>query len=292
MSACPICTRQGESWAVCDPCQARVRRQLRLIPSLYERLEVDAVEATPPPSERSGQGKNPPLLVPGETLDVLNLRITTGETFRNHQLPTEFGPDGEPVDWERQPATLDGLESLEGWCRIVIEERDFTWPPPTDTVWGRLATACEFLWRHSAWILTQPWVDEFAAEVQALHRALRNAVEPDNRWRRTGIPCGVDDCASTMWVDSLDPANPALVCRETAHDPPVRWEPEAWEAMGERMAQTVRIPDIAAMLGLPQQTLRNWVDRGKVTNHGTPQQPRLRLGDVLDALHESKARTA
>jgi hypothetical protein len=253
------CGHPGPS-TLCDSCGRNLRRRLVDIPELYLRLEVEIVQATPVPSERSSGA---PPLIPTDVLDVLLLRA----------------------------GQIDGLESLEGWCRVVIEDRRFSWPEPADTVYGRLATACGFLWRHSAWVLQQPWADELDNETRILAKALHRAVEPDGRWAKTRIPCPrlmppVEDdgapipCPGTLWVDALDPGDPALVCRRCDD----RWESEAWQLLGDRVAAPVRIADVAAILMLDHWTIRKWIERGQVPNHGTPGQPRILLKEVLARL--------
>ena len=175
---------------------------------------------------------------------------------------------------------INGLTSMEGWCRIIIEERAFHWPDPSDSIGGRLATACNFLRTHLDWICGQPWVDEMDAEVAILHRSLRHAVEPEGRWRGTRIRCQIETCTEGLlsW-DLLDPACPVLVCKVCGDT----WQPEAFWRLAEHTSNPVSLRD-AEQIGLASYTdLRNWLRRGTLPNHGTDGAPRVLLMEVLAA---------
>ena len=183
---------------------------------------------------------------------------------------------------------LNGLESMEGWCRIVIEERAFHWPAPSETIGGRLAAACGFLRTHLDWIATQPWVDELDNEAAILARTLRHAVEPEGRWVRTRIPCTTDGCAGTLWWDCLDPASKVLTCRSCGDT----WQPEALWILAERTPTPVSLRDAADFLGETYGNMRHWVARGNVPNRGTEGAPRVLLAEVLSARREMVTKRA
>ena len=235
-------------------CRAHKRRlfgRLRAIPELYERLELEVVEGTPPPSPRSARGQAS-MPLSASVLDVLR-------TEAEH---------------------LNGLESMEGWCRIVIEERDFHWPEPSETIGGRLAAACGFLRTHLDWIATQPWVDELDNEAAILARTLRHAVEPEGRWVRTRIPCLIPECSGLLWKDRLDPGSPEITCRVCGD----RWPPEAYWNLAERSTNPVTLQDAAQFGAATYNEIRNWIYRDKrLTNHGTDGAPRVLLMEVLAA---------
>lgn len=262
LQACLGCARGlSEDGMLCRSHKRRLFGRLRGIPDLYEKLELEVVEGTPPPNVRSSRGQAS-LPITADILDILR-------TDAEH---------------------LNGLESMEGWCRIVIEERRFSWPEPLDTVAGRLATACAFLRTHLDWITTQAWVDEMDSEVQILHRTLRSAVEPEGRWVKTRIPCTTQDCTGELWWDCLDPGNRALTCRACGD----RWEPEAFWALAERTPTPVTLRDAEQFGAATYTDLRNWIARGSLVNHGSDGAPRVLLAEVMAARKSmlTKARTA
>lgn len=240
---------------MCVRCTVRLGQMLRNLPELYVRLEVEIVRATPAPSERSAS-KEAPMPVSAANLDLLTLNV-------EH---------------------VKGVEAVEGWCRIVIEERSVNWPNPLDSVYGRLSVACQFLTVHLEWISAQPWCDEFAAEVGLLERALRHAVEPEPI-TRTRIPC--PDCQRPMLRDETDPGLPAMVCRPCES----RWESEAFLVLAERLdSYPVLIEDVAQHLMIPAHRIRNWVTRDLIPNHGRPGSPKVKLSEVLAMVEASKTK--
>ena len=253
LESCQGCHRgPGDDGMLCRPHKRRLFGRLRSIPELYEKLELEAVEGTPPPSPRSARGQAS-MPLSASVLDVLR-------TEAEH---------------------LNGLESMEGWCRIVIEERRLAGGPNGGaTIGGRLAAACGFLRTHLDWIATQPWVDELDNEAAILARTLRHAVEPEGRWRGTRIRCQIETCAEGLlsW-DLLDPANPVLVCKVCGDT----WQPEAFWRLAEHTSNPVSLRD-AEQIGLASYTdLRNWLRRGTLPNHGTDGAPRVLLMEVLAA---------
>lgn len=64
------------------------------------------------------------------------------------------------------------LGVLHSWARIVREDQHLTPPSGRATVMGELGC----LTRHHGWIITQPWVDDYAAEIRACQRQLHHAL--------------------------------------------------------------------------------------------------------------------
>lgn len=59
---------------------------------------------------------------------------------------------------------------ISGWARIVLDEHPATAPP------SALSDAVTLLRTHAGWLCRQPWIDEAAAELDAVHRQLRAEV--------------------------------------------------------------------------------------------------------------------
>lgn len=263
LETCPGCARApGDDGLLCQGHKRRLFGRLRGIPELYERLAGEPAFGTPAPSARPGRAAGA-LLVSGDVLDLLRGDV-------QH---------------------LSVLESLEGWCRIVIEERKFHWPPPADSVFGRLTVACSFLRTHLEWVAKQDWVDELDHEVGLIHRALRTAVEPQGRFKPTRIDCQIETCTEgkLSW-DFLDEPNPVLVCRVCGDT----WQPEAFWLLAEHTRNPVTLRD-AEQMGVATYTdLRNWLARGSLPNHGSEGAPRVLLVEVMAVRKDqlAKGRTA
>lgn len=103
------------------------------------------------------------------------------------------------------------IGSLQAWARIVEEEhpcssrpgREHTCRPNEATIGSLLAylTARDVL----AWTVQQPWADEYAAEINAVHRALQPfALLRPRRRPLPQLPCPRCDLLSLVREDGRD----------------------------------------------------------------------------------------
>lgn len=88
-----------------------------------------------------------------------------------------------PIDLEREDDVPDLPGTLASWARVVVEERE-----TTDELTGDVAQSVRVLRREKGWIAQQPWIDDYAFELAAVHRALARAVG-DSMWPRPVGKC-------------------------------------------------------------------------------------------------------
>jgi hypothetical protein len=80
------------------------------------------------------------------------------------------------------------------WCRVVIEERHVD--PPSD---AELATVCAWLGSQLDWLVLQPWVDELASDVSALHHYARLVAPWEAERKMLHTPCPVCDVKALVF---------------------------------------------------------------------------------------------
>lgn len=148
-----------------------------LYPLLDHVLEPGSVQADE--LVRYGRQVDPPAAA---RLDVVALR----------DQRTTWDPGADPD-------AVDILGVLGGWARILREERQLA-DPDTATVTSEAAA----LRTHHEWIITQPWVDEYATEVHRAALAVRHACGEYERSDRVGtctIPTDDGTCGGPLYPD-------------------------------------------------------------------------------------------
>lgn len=101
------------------------------------------------------------------------------------------------TDRRNRPLGIDEDElpdvpgSLASWARMVVEERQ-----TSDTVDGTVSVSIRILHRERLWISQQEWLDDYAGEVAALHRATARAVG-DTMWPKPIGHC--PNCGAPMY---------------------------------------------------------------------------------------------
>jgi hypothetical protein len=88
-----------------------------------------------------------------------------------------------PIDLDEEGAVPDMPGTLASWARIVVEER-----ATTDLLTGDVSQSVRVLRRERKWIAAQAWLDDYAFELVAVHRALAAAVG-DTMWPRPVGKC-------------------------------------------------------------------------------------------------------
>src|SRR5882757_1544280 len=97
-------------------------------------------------------------------------------------------------------------QQLASWCALVAEDRSIGTPPSSKPT----ATA-PYLLEHLTWLLQQPFVDEFGAEILERHTNAHTLLYPDGRRRFRIGPC--TEWYDVPWCDWIDkPGHPRSLC--------------------------------------------------------------------------------
>ena len=278
MTACVVCAARGrerplDSGLVCPPCAVRLADTLDDIAALAESATVEP--RTGRGTGRTVPGSRPPIDLDGVDPALALVRLAP--------------PPAEPVAM---------LVVLEGWCRLVREERGLapygpataqeqaTGPRRTpsgyDDTTATLRAATGFLRAQHEWIVAQEWVDAYAAEVRACRRAVARWGEHEPRPTVVACPTiTVDgDCGHRLRLDA-----DVVRCPRCARD----WDAETLVRVA--CSDDYDPPDVwvdaeaaASAAGVHEATIRRWAARGLVT----AQAGRYRLLSVLARQREGK----
>ena len=170
-------------------------------------------------------------------------------------------------------------DCLNGWCRVVMEDRDITAKalPLGDDVPGM----CAFLERHANWLGPQDYARDLADELGSLQRAVHAVVDPPKRDRHRLGRCPfvlTDDDGAAWSCDgrvqvAIDEDAETATCTHCRQSGPVAW----WEDVlgivvgGVNLDESVRPQRMVDILRdrlhvtITERTLRNWCRAGKVT---------------------------
>lgn len=104
-----------------------------------------------------------------------------------------------PIDLEGDDDVPDMPGTLASWARLVVEERE-----TTDQLTGDVSQSVRVLRRERGWIVQQAWVDDYAFELGAVHRAVARAVG-DSMWPRPVGRCPNCRCPlfNTIGLDEI-----------------------------------------------------------------------------------------
>lgn len=236
------------SLMLCERCLTILQTDLRAIVSLWPLL---AEFATPGNGGSSGGAAGKPGSRPPCNVDILDITDARGVI----------------------------AQSIGGWARMVIEQRQLSASPADAEQAARLLTI------HADWVAAQPWADEACAEIHDAAYAIRRVCKdlPD---RPVGTcpdidPRGeTDTCGGPLrWVDG----SIAVRCARCG---------SAWaEADLPHLLRVVKphakfpVPRewVAARYAIDPATLRQWVRRGHVKTYSDEQ---VELFDVLRRAQE------
>jgi hypothetical protein len=163
MSPCVVCPGQKPKETehpnlVCFPCSNRILRHLReledYLPTLSLLKRVSGEEG-----RKSGFGSSSP----------------ANDTAIHH------------TDWRTSPSALDGMgavATIHEWATAVRADKGIQ-PPKSMTLWSET----EALRANHAWIICQPFVEDYADELREIHLAVRAAANDP-------IPRSVGRCIS------------------------------------------------------------------------------------------------
>lgn len=264
-----------EDGHVCDRCAARLRRSLAALPE----IAAHALAAVAPGVGSGALGTGDPRRAPID-LDAAD--------------PTGLLVRLEPAD----PSTeVTILEALEGWERVVREDRGLSAFGPASLARsilrhdvGRpgqvtLTGTCGFLATQLDWITTEPEFDVRGfAELVARCRAALSRWDADasdrGGWR---VPCptttDAGECGRILVVRDIGEGADVVWCRGCGRG----WEPRRLVLVAGRDAQVWADPEAAAAwANVTRRTLERWAKAGRVRReHG-----RYFMPDVRDAIDE------
>jgi len=264
-----------EDGHVCARCSRRLRDNLAALPEIAAR----ALTATTPGTGSGTLGTGDPRRAPID-LDAAD--------------PTGLLVRLEPSD----PSTeVTILEALEGWERVVREDRGLAAFGPAslarstragDTARPGPATltgTCGFLAAQLGWITTEPEFDlrGFTELVARCRVALSrwDAEASDRGGWRVPCPTTTDDgeCGRVLVVRNIAEGADVVWCRGCGRG----WEPRRLVLVAGRDAEVWADPEAAAAwANVTRRTLERWAKAGRVRReHG-----RYFMPDVRDAIDE------
>lgn len=149
MTNCVVCPQAKPKQAedgklVCFACSNRILRCLRELEDYLPTLSLLKTVS-------GGEGRQP----------GFGSRSPANDTAIHH------------TDWRTTPSALDGMgavATVHEWATNVREDRGLQ-PPAGLSFWGEI----EALRVHHSWIVCQPFVDAYAAELREIHAAVRAA---------------------------------------------------------------------------------------------------------------------
>lgn len=298
------CGRSDEPAEACPSCgEAPCRYADRLVPAAElcvlehhrvpcrPRRALDGLRVCP--GHRAGLARE--LLELPEMYERLVARHSAGSSLSEIRAGGHAGLSLDP----RVTRARDELRTmLASWCRAVAEDRDFSLP--ADSV---QAMADYLLGRRGAmldWVCAQPWVADFRAGIDAVHRDAFRLLHP-----RGARHVPVAPCQAPLWSDVATRTTvtcpgvlvvtfrggdgerfPDAVCDDCGREFP----PAQWRRLADRDLR-LSVPEIADLWRLPVQTVYRWaVTNHWVTDGGRP--ARYSVADAERTLHRLRPEQA
>jgi hypothetical protein len=236
MTTCVLCARQATTGYLCTADLDRLSQQL-----LDIQRESELLSAVPSMQAATG---------------------SRGGTLASHRSPARLDVLvlTDPRTSADETGTLGVLAVLASWARAVREDRQLAWPQ-------RVTVASErrLLSDHLDWVAAQPWVDELAAEINALLRQLQRA---NGTAERRAKPVGVcptlyadGECGGRLWLNDD---------RGTVHcgDCDRVFQPDELRHLGDMLIGQGYVEIFRAewFTGVPASTIRRWVAEGRCTS--------------------------
>lgn len=263
---------------VCHTCSDRIRRDVDTLETLYQgATDVDE-------------------LIPSGSPDSAGARTVAG--------PRSPAVDALLVHSDARSTTGPGqspaaLASIAGWARLIREDRSLDVPRDqllTTVPAGRVSMARELqtIRFHWDWVMAQPWLLDFAAEVGAVVHALKLVRRLDPPTLRIGR-CPVV-AVSVPLPDGtyLDLQCGALLkVRTDASEIRCRncdtvWARSSWRDLGSPWADYAHL---SAELGVPVGTLWRWASKDRWQVGGTRARRLVLRADALDSYEKYKGRS-
>ena len=218
-----------------------------------------------PTGDTSRTGRRVPGSRPPVRLDVLHVLDTRTRVA---------GDDAEDRAWHDRMASdhRQGLlPDLWQWCRLIEAEAMDACPDVPEELPERptIASVVDWLVKHTPWALTQPWADEYAADVDWWWRKLREAVGEAAVAR--DVPCS----------RCREPLTPV-------HDG--RWECRSGHTV---TIHAVGLRQAAREVEVNYETLRRWLAEEEVARLAEPGgRPVYDLGEIRRVVAGRRLRDA
>lgn len=151
MSECVICPPSKVMTAergtqACFSCGNRILRHLRELEDIIPTLSLEKTVKPDASGASTGFGSQSPA---------------------NDAVIVHTDPRSDSSDkWGNLTDELGALSVVDRWAQVVVEERDIT-PPSTAYL------SIPLLRSNHQWVVSQPWVDEYADELRQVHAAVR-----------------------------------------------------------------------------------------------------------------------
>ena len=185
-----------------------------------------------------------------------------------------------PINAGAHKARSELRAVLVGWVKDSAETRNL--PYPADT----LPAMARWLLLRARHIAIHPAAEDIHAEIVGAVRFAGRVIDlPANRTTFCVGPCPELGCSGE--IRAYIPANPERPARMECSACRTVWEPHQWLRAGRRIlarkGETVSYVSTevaAAALGLTAQTIRNWVQAGRLANHGDERHIQVDLAEI------------
>lgn len=245
---------------ICRKCFETARRNIASAPSLY-----DACRHALLPAPRA----------------ALPERIRGG---RDNDLPLRESA---------LEARLQLQSVLASWADLVVDERSLLARPERT-----IQNLAHFIGNHLIWLAGHFAGADFADELDEAVLAGQRAVDfVAANVKRNTRQCPVAECTGTLSVqlDGNDSAGrPEILCtagHRLSVDESVVLEQRGRTAdRPARPPRTVTTQVAALTIGVSEDTIRQWVRRGKITRYGTPQRAEFDVAELLQVAQGRRKR--
>ncbi|MGO1049799.1 hypothetical protein [Crossiella sp. CA198] len=241
---CVLCGKRAaaEGCFTCDPCAGELVTTLRRIADAYDLVATSPallLPRRPGLVHRSAPGYGSRSPANDDLIVLTDRRTAIGDDLRAHSVPA----------------------AVSQWVRQVAEETGGRPPRP-----ATVADDIHYLLGLRRWLFRQPWIDEFAQEMQELYTALLNQIQREARPVPIG-PCPVDLatdgrvllCGRMLRVRPEADQIRCSACRTV-------WPRTEWDQLGQALGDPRSdYAQLEAWLGVPAGTLRRWAAKDRWT---------------------------
>lgn len=273
----------------------RIRREAATIARGWNKMLPDA-----PPAQRLRSGRSPAAGILADHAKPVH------DSNGVPRWPSDWTPDIPSVETRRSDEDIDPLtrllslrrhiaEVLNGWCRLVIEERKIRKAIPDGL---DVDDMCRFLDRHADWIAEQEYATDCADELENYAARVSVVVDPPRKERHrlgtcpfvVGEPDALRTCGGQVSLPIGGDEEEAS-CDRCEQTGTMRW----WEeVLGIARWEAATIPELRRILAdrlhldVTERTVRNWVTAGRIFPIVAPigPQPLHRRFDVREVLDE------
>lgn len=276
----------------------RIRREAATISRGWDSMLPDA-----PPVQRLRSGRSP---AAGILADHAKPII---DAAGRERWEADWAADIPGTEIRTSDADIDPLtrlvslrrhitEALNGWCRVVVEERKIrkAIPNGSDT-----RAMCVFLDRHADWIAAQEYATDCADELEDYAARVSVVVDPPRKERHR-----LGSCTLVIVDDSQDEPTSHICggrvslpiggdqdeasCDRCGQSGTLRW----WEEkLGLTRWEKATIPRLAQIIAdrlhmdVTERTVRNWANKGRIIPWPLiGPQPEVREFEVRSVLDE------